>query len=196
MSGVRQFGCAARDAFAARKLAAAAALLLVSHAADAQVATFPGAVSAAWERYPERDNMRAASEMAAARVREGSATFPNAPFADGEYDDDRLGSNYTYRTTRVELGTPVWLPGEGTATVRVGASQGAAVMAEQNAAHLALARQVLGLSLEASLATDRQESARSRLATDRAVAGALRERFRVGENSHSDSLAADPAEPP
>ncbi len=162
--------------------------------AHALADTFPTAVAAAWARLPERDNIDAAAGVANARVRAGSAIFPNAPYADGEYDDDRLGSNDDYRTTRIEIGTPVWLPGEGGATVGVGAAQGEAVVAERNATHLALAGRVLALSLEDLLATDRARSARSRLATDRAVASALRERFRVGENSQSDALAADAEE--
>ena len=172
----------------------AAGMLVVALPRGAVADTFPQAVSAAWDRLPQRDDIDAAAGVAAARVEEGHALFPNAPYLDGEYDDDRAGSNDDFRTTRVELGTPVWLPGEGTATVGVGAAQGEAAAAERNATHLALARKVLDLTLHASLAIDRLQSTRSRLATDRAVARALRERFRVGENSESDALAADAAE--
>ncbi len=170
------------------------ALLAAVFPLPALAETFSEAIAAAWDRLPERNNIDAADNVANARVREGDALFPNAPHVDGEYDDDRLGSNDDHRTTGVELGTPVWLPGEGTATVGVGTAQGDAAAAERDAMHLAVARRVLSLALAASLAVDERAVARSRLVVDRLVATALRERYRVGENSQSDALAADAAE--
>ena len=155
--------------------------------------TLHDAIASAWARLPQRALFEARANLAAARHDSGSAFFPDAPFADGEYDDDRLGSNDNYRTTRLELGTPLWLPGEGTATERAASAQGSAAVAESAAAHLAVAAQVLALALRAQLAADDRAVAMRRLASDAALARSAAQRFHVGEGSESDSLAADAA---
>ncbi len=140
---------------------------------------------------PQRAIYAARRGVAAAQYRAGGAFFPNAPVATGSYIDDRvLGSRYNYITSQAEIDTPIWLPGEGTATQNVARADAGAVDAAAIAAHLALASEVLGLVARATYAGDQVAVARRRLAVAGALALDASRRYRVGEGSESDSLAA------
>ncbi len=154
--------------------------------------SFHDAVAAAWARLPQRRALAARRGVAAAQFAAGGAFFPNAPYATGTYINDKiLGSNENYLTTQGELGTPVWLPGEGTATQNAASADAATVAADIDATHLALAVQVLGLAAQAAFAANERDVAQRRLATAEALAADLAHRFHVGESSESDALAAD-----
>ena len=130
--------------------------------------------------------------MSVARHLSGSAFFPDAPYLTGQYDNDQiLGSNHDYKTTQAELGTPLWLPGEGTATERVANADAASVDAARRAAQLALAADVVDLATRARFALEARDVAARRLTTNTALARSTAQRFQVGEGSQSDSLAAD-----
>jgi len=176
---------------AAAKAKQPAASPLNPGAARLSVRTFHEAVALAWGRLPQRDVLAARENRAAARYAAGSALTPNAPVAAGSYINDKIaGSNYNYITSQVELSTPVWLPGEGTATQRLAQSEDATVAADAEALHLQVAREVLDLATKATLAANDRDVAARRLATDRALAADLQHRFATGESSQSDSLAA------
>ncbi len=152
---------------------------------------FREAVAAAWARLPQRRDLAAQGASAGARYAAGGAFLPNAPYAIGTYFNDKaLGSNYNYLTAQAEVGTPIWLPGQGRATQATAQADGAAVLAASEAAHLALASQVLDLAAQAALAANARDVAARRLATAQSLAGDLTRRFRVGESSQSDALAA------
>ena len=181
-------------------LALALALLVVAPAlarlpaepASDREPSFHDAVAAAWARLPQRRALAARQGVAAAQFTAGGAFFPNAPYATGTYINDKvLGSNYNYITAQGELGTPVWLPGEGTATQRAAQADAATVAADADAVHLALAVQVLGLAAQAAFTANERDVARRRLASAEALAADLAHRFHVGESSESDALAAD-----
>ncbi len=157
------------------------------------VETLHDAIAEAWSRLPQRAEAKAAEDVAAAKFRSGGALFPNAPYSDGEYDDDRAGSNDNYHTTRIGVGTPLWLPGEGTATQRAASAEGRAAIAGGEAAHFALAQQVLDLATRAWLAKVSKDVAQARLRSDQALSVAAANQFRVGEGAQSDALAADAA---
>ena len=149
------------------------------------------AVATAWARLPERQNLAAQGASAAARHAAGGAFFPNAPYATGAYFNDKvLGSNYNYLTTQAELGTPIWLPGQGRATQATAQADGVAVQAAAEAVHLALAAQVLDLAVQGTLAANARDVAARRLATAQSLAANLARQFRVGESAQSDALAA------
>ncbi len=149
------------------------------------------AVAIAWSRFPQRDVLAARQNQAAAGYVVGGALTPNAPSATGSHVNDRLaGSNYGYVTSQVELSTPLWLPGEGTATQRRAAADSLVVTADVEAAHLQLARDVLEVVVNATLAANGRDVAARRLATNRALAADLSHRFAAGESSDSDALAA------
>jgi cobalt-zinc-cadmium efflux system outer membrane protein len=156
------------------------------------VPSFHDAVAAAWAQLPQRRAFAARQGVAAAQLAAGGTLFPNAPYATGTYVNDRvLGSNYGFITSEGELGTPIWLPGEGTATQNAARASAATVVADADAIHLALAVQVLGLAAQATFAANERDVAQRRLATAEALAADLAHRLRVGESSQSDALAAD-----
>ena len=149
------------------------------------------AIAAAWARAPQRQGLAAQQASAAARYAAGSALLPNAPYVFGTHVNDRvLGSNYGYITTQAEVGTPIWLPGQGSATQATAQADGVAVEAAVEAAHLALASQVLDLAANVAIADNARAVAVRRLATAQSLAADLSRRFRVGESSQSDALAA------
>lgn len=149
------------------------------------------AIEAAWARLPQRRIYAAQGDLARAHALAGSSLFPDAPYSAGEYDDDRAGSNEGFRTTRIELGTPVWLPGEGTQSEHVAVAEALTAKAAGDAAHLAVGLRVLDLAEQARLADDEREVACARLAQDRALARSVADRLRVGESARADRLAAD-----
>jgi len=154
--------------------------------------SFHDAVASAWARLPQRQDFAAQQGTASARYTAGGAVFPNAPSLNGSYINDKIaGSNYNYVTTQIELSTPIWLPGQGTATQNTAQADNIAIAAASEAAHLALASEVLDLATQATLAANARDVATRRLATARVLASELARRFRVGESSESDALAAD-----
>lgn len=153
--------------------------------------SFHEAVEAAWARLPQRQDLAAQGASAGARYAAGRAFLPNAPYAIGTFVNDKaLGSNYNYVTSQAEFGTPIWLPGQGRATQATAQADGAAVLAAAEAAHLALAAQVLDLAAQAAGAANARDVAARRLATAQSLAADLARRFRVGEAAQTDALAA------
>ncbi len=149
------------------------------------------AVALAWERLPQRQSLAARQATARAQYAAGGALLPNAPSFNGSYVNDKVaGSNYNYLTAQAGLSTPVWLPGEGTATQRLAQAGGAVAAADTEAAHLAVAAQVVDAAAQALLAANARDVATRRLQADRALAAALARQFQVGEASESDSLVA------
>lgn len=154
--------------------------------------TLHDAIEGAWTRLPQRNTLAAQQNTAAARYLSGSALVPNAPTASGSYVDDRqIGSHYNYVTSQIGVSTPLWLPGEGTATQNLARAESTAVEAQAELAHLALAAQVVQRAVDAIDARNARDIAARRLATNQALAKDLDHRFQVGESSQSDALAAD-----
>ncbi len=158
----------------------------------ASAATLHDAVEAAWLRLPQTRSIEARQAVAAAKNEAGSAFFPNAATATGSFVNDKIvGSNQNYITSQVELSTPVWLPGEGTATQRAADAEGRAAVADGEALHLAVAEKVLQLVVQAEGDTNQLAISRRRLTTAQALAKAVHDRFAAGESPETDSLAAD-----
>ena len=154
--------------------------------------TLHDAVEAAWERLPQLRDIAARRAVASAKFGAGGALFPNAPTATGTFVNDKIaGSNYNYITSQVELSTPVWLPGEGTATQKAADADLQAASADQDALHVAVAEKVLQLAVQAQEARGALANAQQRLTADQGLAHAVRHRFTVGEAPETDALAAD-----
>ena len=150
------------------------------------------AIADAWGRLPQRATFAAQQNVAGARDLAGSALLPYAPTASGSYVNDKIaGSNLNYITARAGVSTPIWLPGERTATQNAARAESLAVEGQAALAHLALAREVLRLATDAADAANALGIAGRRLTTYRALAKTLANRFAVGESAQSDSLAAE-----
>jgi len=194
LPSARRAGCpvlraASAACFALLSLKAAAQQPYRPHSAAVQ--SFHDAVAAAWARLPQRQDLAAQGVSAAARYAAGGAFLPNAPYVIGTYFNDKaVGSNYNYLTAQAEVGTPIWLPGQGRATQATARADGIAVEAAIEAAHLALAAQVLDLAAQASVAATARHVAARRLTTAQSLSTDLARQFRVGEAAQSDALAA------
>ncbi len=70
-----------------------AAFLLLPLPALAQAPSLHDAIAAAWQRLPDRAGVDARRQAATARSRAGRAFFPNAPYAQDSYVNDKAGSN-------------------------------------------------------------------------------------------------------
>ncbi len=165
--------------------------VLVRAPALAQTTTLHDAVQAAWDRLPDRAGVEARRQAATARVNAAGALLPDAPYAVGTYVNDKAGSNQYYVTHQAEIGTPVWLPGQGRATQDAARAEITSLSAEAEAAHLAVALQVLDAATQASISANTRDAARRRLQASQALAANLNRRFRIGEAAQSDALAAD-----
>ena len=167
-------------------------LLGVVPPVQADARTLYDAIAEAWSKEPGRANFQARQATADAKYRAGGALVPNAPTAAGSYVNDRIaGSNYNYITSQVQVSTPVWLPGEGTATQHAAQAEATAASASAEAAHLDLAKQVISLVASARLAADARDVAARQLTIDQTLSRDLQRQVSVGETAQSDQLAAD-----
>ena len=123
--------------------------------------TLHDAIISAWARDPVG---RAANvdAMAAHRTADASESwFPGGPVINGEYLDDHfIGSNVGYTTYQGSIGVPLWLPGQGTATVKNALADEAAARANGKVARLAMAVRLLDLTSAATLLTREAQNMR------------------------------------
>lgn len=153
--------------------------------------SFAEAVAMAWARSPDRLALEGRGGAAAARGRAAHTLFPNAPFATAIYDDDHfLGSDKGYTTYSGSLNTPLWLPGEGTATARSAGAELAHVAAQGEAGRLLVAGQVLDAAAGLAIARNVREVAGRRLASARLLLSELHRLVRGGEAVQIDEQAA------
>ena len=166
-------------------------LMLLGGASPARW-TLRDAVDAAWARAPDQSSIAAQRQAALERARAARAFFPNAPTLTGTYfDDHAIGSNEGYTTYQAEASTPVWLPGEGTATERVANSDVRTLVAQTASAKLVLAASVLDAAAIATLAQHEQVIARARLSSAQRIAAAVSHASRVGESPAVDLDAVE-----
>ncbi len=102
----------------------------------------------------------------------------------------RLAAPRTTSPTRHRVGTPIWLPGEGTATEAVARADLDRVEADADSTHLSLAVAVLDTALRAITATLSADVARQRLLAAQALANDLVRGVHAGESTQSDLQAA------
>lgn len=149
--------------------------------------TFREAFDAAWSRYPDRPGIEAQRVAALARARTARGFFPNAPTVTGTYfDDHAIGSNQGYTTYQGEVSTPIWLPGEGTATERVANADARTFVAQSANAQLTVAAAVLDAAVVATQAQQELIIANRKLGFARRVAAEVGHAARVGELSGTD----------
>jgi len=153
-------------------------------------ATLAEAVEAAWQRSPEARPLIAQRAVQEARRDAAERLFPPSPFVQGDVASDRFLSNQGYASLGLEIGTPVWLPGEGRATARqaqAGIGELDARLAELRLAIAGLVRDAAGQVEEAALAGPPLER---RAAAARDLATITEQRVRRGESPSADALLA------
>ncbi|HYH38527.1 MAG TPA: TolC family protein [Azospirillum sp.] len=167
-----------------RAAALAAAVCLMASAAGAQ--TLRDAVEGAWGLNPEIRSLEARRGQALAQRGAGESPVPAAPAVTLRHVTDTLGRNAGRREYEAELGVPLWLPGQGTATVRAADALLARTDAEIAARRLAVAGEVRTALWQAALAERRAEVARQRLKVARQLEADTRRTAGAGEAAEAD----------
>ena len=169
-------------------------MVAASGAIAARAPSLHDAVQAAWTLAPDRYALDGQRGEAAARARAARAFFPGAPYATGEYFDDHLiGSNQGYTTYQGELATPLWLPGEGTATERSAQADLLHLSQQGEAMRLELARQVLEQATAGEFAADNRAVAARRVQAARQLQDIVSHAVGTGEAPGIDAEAAQAA---
>lgn len=162
------------------------AVVAVLTAAPALSQTLRDAVEGAWQLNPEIKSLEAKRGQAIAQRGAGAALVPAAPAITLRHVTDALGKNAGRREYEAELGVPLWLPGQGTATVRAADAALARTDAELAARQLAVAGEVRTALWQVALAERRAELARQRLKVARQLEVDTQRAAKAGETSEAD----------
>ncbi len=160
------------------------AVCLLTLPAGAQ--TLRDAVEGAWRLNPEIKSLEARRTVAVAQRGAGESLVPAAPAVMLRHTTDYLSRNVGRREYEAELGVPLWLLGQGTATVRAADALLARTDAEIVARQLAVAGEVRTALWQVSLAERRAELARQRLKVARQLEADTRRTSAAGETSEAD----------
>ncbi len=142
----------------------------------------------AWARNAEIAALTARRAEILARRRAAGRITPGPPSLGVGHLNDYATGDDGYREYDVELGTPIWLPGEGTAIRRLADAELAQLDAELDVARLAVAGDVRDAYWRVRLAAAAVEAARRRLEAARALQGDLDRQVRVGQVARADLL--------
>ena len=112
--------------------------------AKAENITFAQAVEAAWAADPSRTELNTNYRSAAARAEAAGSWFAGGPTVSGQYfDDHAIGSNEGYTTYQGGVSVPLWLPGQGSATVGVARAEALTIQERLHVARMTVAMRVL-----------------------------------------------------
>ena len=163
---------------------------LVTVVVPAGAITLSEAVEAALVRAPDVPAIIADRATQEARRDASNRLFPGTPYVQLDSTTDRFTTRRGFTTFGAEIGTPLWLPGEGRAAGR----QASAGIAETDARLLALrlavagtVRDAVGQVEEAALAVPPQQR---RAAAARQLGALVEQRARRGESPQADALLA------
>jgi outer membrane protein, heavy metal efflux system len=145
-------------------------------------------LESAWARNAEIAALTARRAEILARKQAAGRLTPGPPaLGVGHFNDYVTGDN-GYREYEVEFGTPLWLPGEGTAIRRVTDAELVQLDAEMAVTRLAVAGEVREAYWRYRLATGAIEVARRRLEAARALQSDLERQVRAGQVARDDLL--------
>ena len=145
-------------------------------------------LESAWARNAEIAAVTARRAEILARKRAAGRLTPGPPALGVGHLNDYATGDDGYREYDVELATPLWLPGEGTAIRRVADAELAQLAAELASARLAVAGEVRDAYWRYRLAAVAAEVARRRLDAARALQNDLDRQVRVGQVARADLL--------
>lgn len=145
-------------------------------------------LESAWARNAEIAALTARRAEILARKRAAGRLTPGPPSVGVGYLNDYVTGDDGYREYDVELSTPLWLPGEGTAIRRVAHAELIRLDAELAVARLAVAGEVRDAYWRYRLAAGAVEVARRRLEAARALQGDLDRQERAGQVARADLL--------
>ena len=145
-------------------------------------------LESAWARNAEIAALTARRAEILARKRAAGRLTPGPPALSVGHLSDYVTGDDGYREYDVELGTPLWLPGEGTAIRRVADAELVQLAAELAVARLAVAGEVRDSYWRYRLAAVAAEVARRRLDAARALQNDLDRQVRAGQVARADLL--------
>lgn len=135
-----------------RVAGAAVAGLTIASANPADAETLRDAIEAAWAADPATEASRIDVHSAHKTANALDSWFPGGPVINGQYLDDHfIGSNVGYTTYQGSVSVPLWLPGQGTASVKKAMADEAAAKARIKMQRLLMAVRVLDTTSMASL---------------------------------------------
>jgi cobalt-zinc-cadmium efflux system outer membrane protein len=149
------------------------------------------AVDAAVSRNAGLQGAVARKALIAAKQRSAAAFLPGAPTLGAAYVTDQVIRNRNARDAELSLGTQIWLPGEGTASVRAAAADMSRLQAEGVRQVLEVAGQVREALAAVAVAEADQRAAQARLRDARALEADLARRVRGRDAAEAELLVAN-----
>jgi cobalt-zinc-cadmium efflux system outer membrane protein len=123
--------------------------------------------------------------------RYAASTFlPGAPTLGGAYVTDQVIRNRNARDAEISISTPIWLPGEGTASVEAADAESARLDAEGARRLLEVAGEVREALAAVAAAEADQRAAEARLRDARALEGDLGRQVRARNTTEAELLVA------
>ncbi len=119
-----------------------------------------------------------------------STFLPGAPTLGGGYVTDQVIRNRNARDAEISISTPIWLPGEGTASVRAADAESARLDAEVARRLLDVAGEVREALAVVAAAEADQRAAEARLRDARALEGDLGRQVRARNTAETELLVA------
>ena len=120
-----------------------------------------------------------------------STFLPGAPTIGGAYVTDQVIRNRNARDAEISISTPIWLPGEGTASVRAADAESARLNAEVARRLLDVAGEVREALAAVAAAEAEQRAAEARLRDARALEGDLGRQVRARNTAETELLVAN-----
>lgn len=146
------------------------------------------AVDAAWDRSPELAGAAGRRAAAVARGRSADSVTPGPPSLGGGFVSDGIKNPRGGREAELSLATPLWLPGEGTASRRVADADLSRLTAQQQAQRLVVAGEVRESLAAVALAQVDMVGAASRLRDARSLEADVGRRLRAREAAEAELL--------
>ncbi len=114
--------------------------------------SFHEAIQLAWDRDPANTSYSIDATASHKNARAAQSWFPEGPIIAGQYLDDHfIGTNLGYTTYQGSISLPLWLPGQGTATVKNALADEEVAKARIKVQHLLSAVRLLDLASSATL---------------------------------------------
>ena len=148
------------------------------------------AINAAWDRSPELAGATGRQAAAIARGRSADSYTPGPPSLGGGFASDGVVNRRGGREAELSVSTPLWLPGEGTASRRVADADLSRLTAQQQAQRLAVAGEVREALAAVALAQVEAAGANARLSDARNLEADVGRRVRGRDAAETELLTA------
>jgi outer membrane protein TolC len=164
--------------------------ILAGGVASAHAGPLRDAFEAAAALSPELRTLEAQRAAIDARLRGANALTPGAPSVGLGYTTDRFTQNRGFREAEVEVGVPVWLPGQSRAQRGLADAEGTRLAAQIAARRLIVAAEVRDAYWAWAAADAALAAARARTSSTAALTRDVARQARAGQLSRAEELLA------